>query len=241
MRNVMKRRRRLPRGLLIAYAAILATSPDLFVGLEYAVIGSQQVLWQDAAGTATPVTAIGDPIGCVRHPLTGAIVASQSTLVSRPVWLGEGEGAFFDGVDDFLFLTYVNASTAHTMLCHLDGGSDTARIFDAQSGRILWGVAATAGVISLFDGVQRSSGQNWRSVPTVEAFAAGDGNVSFYREGVFVTSQAYTSRSVGGAVTLGQTHTGTGNGAWVGKIRSFVAYGTKKSASEMTALTEALS
>jgi hypothetical protein len=101
MRNVMKRRRRLG-GDPLPYAGILATEPDLFVGLEYAVIGSQQVLWQDAAGTATPVTAIDDPIGCVRHPLTGAIVASQSTLASRPVWLGEGEGAFFDGVDDTL-------------------------------------------------------------------------------------------------------------------------------------------
>jgi hypothetical protein len=100
MRNVMKRRRRL--GEVNPYAAILATNPDFFVGLEYAKIGSQQVLWQDDAGTATPVTAIGDPIGCVRHPVTGAIMMSQSVLASRPVWAGPGVGASFDGMDDHL-------------------------------------------------------------------------------------------------------------------------------------------
>lgn len=102
------RKRGMARSPVLPYAAILATEPDLFVGLEYAVIGSQQVLWQDAAGTTAPVTAIDDPIGCVRHPITGAIVASQATASRRPLWKGPGEGALFDGVDDALLMPAPN-------------------------------------------------------------------------------------------------------------------------------------
>lgn len=84
------------------YTEILATSPDVFVGLEYSKIGSQQVLWQDLEGITTPVTAIGDPIGCVRASDTGVIVAAATTLARRPTWGGPGVGGIFNGVDNAL-------------------------------------------------------------------------------------------------------------------------------------------
>lgn len=98
MRTALLRRRR--RGTIdpitASYDAILATDPTVPVLFRLRSYRGQQVLFQDAACTI-PVTAIGDPIGGVRHPLTGVILAVQTTDAARPVWGGEDVGAVFDG------------------------------------------------------------------------------------------------------------------------------------------------
>ena len=86
-----------------AYDAILATDPTVPVLLQLTEYRGQQILFQDPACTI-PVESPGDPIGGVRHPLTGEIIAVQTTDASRPVWGGVGVGAEFDGVDDHLLM-----------------------------------------------------------------------------------------------------------------------------------------
>ena len=113
MRTSMKIRRGL-RGavdpITAQYDAILATEPDiplLFRLIEYR---GQIVLFQDAPCTI-PVEDIGDPVGGQRHPVTGEVLAVQTTDGARPIWGGEGVGLVFDGesshllsVDDAGFL-----------------------------------------------------------------------------------------------------------------------------------------
>ena len=81
--------------LVATYDAILATDPTVPVLLQLTEYRGQQVLWQDPACTV-PVEEIGDPIGGVRHPETGEILAVQETDANRPVWGGREVGAEFD-------------------------------------------------------------------------------------------------------------------------------------------------
>ena len=82
--------------LVATYDAILATDPTVPVLLQLTEYRGQQVLWQDPACTI-PVEDIGDPIGGVRHPETGEILAVQTTDAERPAWGGREVGAVFDG------------------------------------------------------------------------------------------------------------------------------------------------
>ena len=95
------------------YAPITATNPTVFVPLQYAVNPDtdEQILFQDAACTV-PVTAIGQQIGGVMWD--GVIVAVQTTDARRPLWLGE-QGAYFDGVDDFLSVAFASGGSAHSV------------------------------------------------------------------------------------------------------------------------------
>ena len=100
----MKRRRR--RGASVdpitaAYDAILATEPTVPLLFRLTEYRGQQVLFQDAACTV-PVASIGDPVGGVRHPVTGAILATQATDAARPIWGGEDVGLTLEGTE---FLT----------------------------------------------------------------------------------------------------------------------------------------
>jgi hypothetical protein len=171
-----------------AYASILATNPTVFVGLEYAVIGAQQVLWQDAAGTTTPVTAVGDPIGCVRHPLTGAVQMSQSVLARRPLWLGPGAegGAQFDGVDDRLELMLpnngTNSFTVYTWITQDDTfNAGGLRGFLWHEGQIRFDRGSTIGgptisigvtIVDSVDTNLRDSLSQWNVTVGLESFAA---------------------------------------------------------------------
>ena len=87
--------------LVATYDAILATDPTVPVLLQLTEYRGQQVLWQDPECTI-PVEEIGDPIGGVRHPETGEILAVQETDADRPVWGGREVGAEFDGESDGL-------------------------------------------------------------------------------------------------------------------------------------------
>ena len=75
---------------------LLAPDPAVPVLLLLTEYRGQQVLWQDPACTV-PVEEIGDPIGGVRHPETGEILAVQDTDADRPGWGGREVGAEFDG------------------------------------------------------------------------------------------------------------------------------------------------
>ena len=81
--------------LVATYDAILATDPTVPVLLQLTEYRGQQVLWQDPECTI-PVEDIGDPIGGVRHPETGEILAVQTTDADRPVWGGREVGASLD-------------------------------------------------------------------------------------------------------------------------------------------------
>ena len=76
-------------------------------GVDYGTINGAFAagrLWQDAART-TPVTAIGQPVGCVDDLSGAGIRAYQSTATKRPVLAQDSGGRKylqFDGVDDGL-------------------------------------------------------------------------------------------------------------------------------------------
>ncbi len=70
-----------------------------------AVEEEQQLLWQDATGTTTPVTVSLDPVGAVRNT-AGDLVANQSTTTQRPQWRGAGNGIRFDRSDDNLIFNF---------------------------------------------------------------------------------------------------------------------------------------
>lgn len=58
-------------------------------------------LWQDSAG-ASPVTAMGQPVGLASGSGNSGGQSSQATAAQRPTW--QGNHAEFDGVDDYLDL-----------------------------------------------------------------------------------------------------------------------------------------
>ena len=76
-------------------------------GVDYGTINGAFAagrLWQDAART-TPVTAIGQPVGCVDDLSGAGLRAYQSTATKRPVLAQDSGGRKylqFDGVDDGL-------------------------------------------------------------------------------------------------------------------------------------------
>lgn len=101
MRNLMKRRRRRVVAPVDPFVQLYdqiydldnLVTPVLFDLAEYR---GQVTLWQDLAGETTPVTDIDDPIGCVRHGVTGEILTQATDLGVRCVWGGKGVGAIFD-------------------------------------------------------------------------------------------------------------------------------------------------
>ena len=90
-----------PDPLVATYDAILATDPAVPVMFQLTEYRGQQVLWQDPA-CSIPVEDIGDPIGGVRHPETGEILAVQETDADRPVWGGREVGAEFGDADELV-------------------------------------------------------------------------------------------------------------------------------------------
>ena len=119
-RRIQQNRRRfgIPRAQYTAgmrtvrgYQRILSADPAVPVLLQLPKWAGRQILFQDPAGTV-PVEAIGDPIGGVRHPLTGEIIAVQETDADRPVWGGVGVGADCGDRDSDLYLTVANASSS---------------------------------------------------------------------------------------------------------------------------------
>ena len=82
-----------------AYDDILATDPTVPVLLQLREYRGRQILFQDPACTI-PVTDPGDPIGGVRHPITGEIIAVQETDANRPVWGGVSAGIYIPPNDE---------------------------------------------------------------------------------------------------------------------------------------------
>ena len=98
----------IPRGQYTAgmrtvrgYQRILSTDPAVPVLLQLPKWAGRQILFQDPACTI-PVESPGDPIGGVRHPLTGEIIAVQETDANRPVYGGIEVGAVSNSSNDFL-------------------------------------------------------------------------------------------------------------------------------------------
>ena len=100
-----------------AYDDILATDPTVPVLLQLTEYRGQQILFQDPACTI-PVESPGDPIGGVRHPLTGEVIAVQETDADRPVWGGVGVGADLSGVG---FLEHVQDPSTWIDFAHQTG------------------------------------------------------------------------------------------------------------------------
>ena len=130
---VMRRRYGVPpgqysegMGVVRGYQTVLRTSPTVPVLFELPKWAGRQILWQDPDGTI-PVESIGDPIGGVAHPLTGDILAVQTTDSARPMYGGIGVGAIFDGVDDEMVVDWSTGALPHTvaiaMRHNTDGGS----------------------------------------------------------------------------------------------------------------------
>ena len=101
----------IPRGQYTAgmrtvrgYQRILSADPAVPVLLQLPKWAGRQILFQEPACTIL-VEDPGDPIGGVRHPLTGEILVVQETDANRPVWGGIGVGADFGGGDYYLLRT----------------------------------------------------------------------------------------------------------------------------------------
>lgn len=72
-------------------------------------------LFQDTAGTV-PVTAPGQPVGRVNDKSPNANHLLQATAASRPIYQASGARGWleFDGVDDYMLVTYPSAPTIAT-------------------------------------------------------------------------------------------------------------------------------
>lgn len=73
-------------------------------------------VWQDSART-TPVTADGQPVGCVDDKSGNGRNATQATSSRRPLWRTSGGFSWleFDGVDDALTFSDAGALTQATL------------------------------------------------------------------------------------------------------------------------------
>ena len=135
-----------------AYDAILATEPTVPLLFRLTQYRGQQVLWQNAACTV-PVASIGDPVGGVRHPVTGAILAVQTTDAARPIWGGESVGAVFDGTGSYMLIPLgVISNGLYSSL--VDGGGSViavASFSDDTSSRSLAGIASNSLDLSFFE------------------------------------------------------------------------------------------
>ena len=121
------------------YEAIKALGLDFFVQFEHAVYRGRQVLFRDPECTV-PVTEIGNhTIGGAKDPFTLEIVQTQPNASARPLWLGPGVGARFDGIDDhlrkgsaalsgdtFSVFASVNEVNSSTYAFFVDGVADSA-------------------------------------------------------------------------------------------------------------------
>ena len=115
-----------------AYDDILATDPTVPVLLQLTEYRGQQILFQDPECTI-PVESPGDPIGGVRHPITGEIIAVQETDASRPVWGGVSVGADLSGAG---FLEHVQDPSTWIDFAHQTGVFTiwTTVFFDSDDG-----------------------------------------------------------------------------------------------------------
>lgn len=100
----IRRRRNIVDPITAAYDQILATDPTVPLLFRLTEYRGQQILFQDSACTV-PVESIGDPVGGVRHPETGEILAVQTADANRPIWGGVDVGLVFDGVGSWLSLS----------------------------------------------------------------------------------------------------------------------------------------
>lgn len=90
-----------------AFGALAAAIRSLFANNEKGVWydpSDFSTMFQDAAGT-TPVTAVGQPVGCILDKSGRGNHATQATATSRPTLQQDSGGRYyllFDGVDDWL-------------------------------------------------------------------------------------------------------------------------------------------
>jgi hypothetical protein len=88
---------------IIEGRGVLAQDPALKIFRAFDVTENGRVLlWQDATGTETPVSAFLDLVGAVRDVRNGSLVATQPDSNLKPRWRGVGNGIRFDRSNDVL-------------------------------------------------------------------------------------------------------------------------------------------
>ena len=121
------------------YQDVLRTGPTVPVLLELPKWEGRQILFQDPDGTI-PVEAIGDPIGGVRHPLTGAKLVEQTTDSRRPLYGGIGVGAtnsgdaYLDVLDDTAQYVPADDDFSIIAVASREDGDDRASIVSYSEG-----------------------------------------------------------------------------------------------------------
>ena len=186
MRTAMKIRRGL-RGavdpITAQYDAILATEPDiplLYCLIEYR---GQIVLFQDAPCTV-PVEDIGDPIGGQRHPITGEILAVQTTDAERLIWLGEEIGAQLSesatGTRNMVADLGLTAPFTMAMRFLSTGGSGRRIDGRTSSNNIIW--CENDDHAALWDGAWQNSDRPWirDELHTTAAWIDANGDFRYY-------------------------------------------------------------
>ena len=83
-------------GVVRSYQSVLRTDPTVPALFQLPKWEGRQILFQDPDGEV-PVESVGEPIGGVRHPLTGEKLADQTTDSDRFMWSGVADGSDGDG------------------------------------------------------------------------------------------------------------------------------------------------
>lgn len=233
---------------------ILRLGPAVPVFLQLTKWAGQQILYQDAACTI-PVESIGDPIGGVRHPVTGEIILVQTTDADRPTWGGVLRGAIFDGIsylenttDTDLFDPKDQPFTVTVRaVADSSGGGDIRGLWVRKRGadeRRYYSVLEADGQyrLQIDDGVDtgffRDGGAHYDD--TEHDFA------QVLRRGTDVTQESWVDGAMGGSETYSSFGTladdgvfslgnnvGAGVLDWLGDIRFFAFYRRDLSQSEI--------
>lgn len=212
-------------------------------------------LFQDAAATV-PVTALGDPVGCIRDKSGNGFHATQSTDANRPTWQQDATGRYFllfDGLNDGLAsgaidLTATDAMTSFVGMRKL-ADSATAVVYEFSANSSL-----NSGVFAMFAPIA-GAGVSVRSGGSALS-NIGNSAVTFAAPSTMVvTHQARIStdtnsiRTNAGAANPQVTDQGTGNYGnhalfvgsrsggtlpFNGRIYQFVLLGRAATADEIT-------
>ncbi len=201
------------------------TPAQLFVPLQAGVWydpSDASTLWQDSART-TPVTAHGDPVGCIDDKSGNGKHAIQATAAARPLYQADATGKYllFDGVDDRLTsaaLTLPQPFERYSALRQITWTASD-RIFNEASGTngILYQANATPQIL-LFGGAGAASNSNAAVGANFVARERWDGASSQLQ----VNNTTATTGNPGATgLTLGVSIGGSGSGGNCGNIRCY--------------------
>lgn len=128
-------------------------------------------LWQDSART-TPVTADGDPVGCIDDKSGNGNHATQATASKRPLYKTSGglHYLYFDGVDDLLVLSQkLNMNSGVAALRLVD-----QKITSGPVALISGGGAGYIGTLSLARNMVKNNAGDFETVDTPSTISLAD-------------------------------------------------------------------